>query len=112
MKDHPNLGSFLSCASIGSVSPQFLELKFSTTYRFQYLEVTRKNNRSEITRLLTEFFGTAVELNIVIDTNASDTGEENYIKQIGDVPTTINDQIEKEPIIQTILEIFDGEILN
>jgi len=112
IKDRPNLGSFLSFASIGSVSNDSIELKFSSAYRFQYLEVTKKNNKHEITKLLEEFAGKLIELNIIIDANATGKEVENYIKQIGDIPVTINDQIEKEPIIQTILEVFDGEILN
>ena len=112
LKERPNLGSFLSMASICSISADTVELKLSSGYRFQYMELTRKNNQSEITRILTQFTGCPVELKITLDSSAPSVEDTNYIKQIGNIPNTIDDQIEKEPIIQTILEIFDGEILN
>lgn len=112
LKDHSNLGSFLSFASISSVSSDVVELKFSGDYRFQYMEVTKRHNQNEISRLLQEFVGHNVDLQISLDANAPRDEDTNYIKQIGNIPSTINDEIEKEPIIQTILDIFDGEILD
>lgn len=112
LKERPNLGSFLSLASIGSISADIVELKLSSDYRFQYMELTKKNNQSEIARLLAQFVGNPVELKITLDANAAKVEDTNYIKQIGNIPNSIDDQIEKEPIIQAILEIFDGEILS
>lgn len=111
LKEHPNIGSFLSLAYIGSVSADSIELKFSGDYRFQFMEVTKTHNQSEIIGLLREFLNKPVEIKIVLDANATKAEETNYIKQFADIPTTIDDQIEKEPIIQTILDIFDGELL-
>ncbi len=111
LREHPNLGSFLSLASISSVSTDGIELKFSADYRFQYMEVTKKQNRNEIIRLLEMFTGHMLDLQITLDVNAAKQEDTNYIKQIGNIPSTIDDQIEKEPIIEAVLEIFDGEIL-
>jgi len=111
LKEHPNLGSFLSLASIGSISSDVIELKFCADYRFQYLEVSKRQNRNEIIRLLQQFTGHQLDLEIILDVNAAKQENTNYIKQIANIPSTIDDQIEKEPIIKTILEIFDGEIL-
>lgn len=111
MKEHPNLGSFLSLASIGSISSDVIELKFCADYRFQYLEVSKRQNRNEIIRLLQQFTAHQLDLEIILDVNAAKQENTNYIKQIANIPSTIDDQIEKEPIIKTILEIFDGEIL-
>lgn len=111
LREHPNLGSFLSFASISSISTEGVELKFSADYRFQYMEVTKKQNRNEIIRLLQLFTGHMLDLQITLDVNAAKQEDTNYIKQIGNIPSTIDDQIEKEPIIEAVLEIFDGEIL-
>ncbi|NLL13732.1 MAG: hypothetical protein GX267_10025 [Fibrobacter sp.] len=111
LREHPNLGSFLSLASIGSISSDLVKLKFCADYRFQYMEVSKKQNRKEIIRLLQQFTGHQLDLEIILDLNAAKQENTNYIKQIANIPSTIDDQIEKEPIIKTILEIFDGEIL-
>lgn len=111
LKEHPKLGSFLSLASIGSVSSDVIELKFCANYRFQYMEVSKRQNRNEILRLLQQFTGNQLDLQITLDVNAAKQENTNYIKQIANIPPSIDDQIEKEPIIKTILEIFDGEIL-
>lgn len=111
LREHPNLGSFLSMASIGSISSGVVELNFCANYRFQYMEVSKRQNRNEIIRLLQQFTGHQMDLEIVLDVNAAKQENSNYIKQIANIPSTIDDQIEKEPIIKTILEIFDGEIL-
>ncbi|NLG18641.1 MAG: DNA polymerase III subunit gamma/tau [Fibrobacter sp.] len=111
MRDRPNLGSFLSFAFIASTGENSIDLKFSPNYNFQFTEVTKKNNRNEISRLLNEFVGMKIELRIAVEAGELRQQEQNYIKQIGDIPSTINDQIEKEPVIQILLDCFDGEIL-
>lgn len=111
MHDRPNLGSFLSFAFIASTGENSIDLKFSPNYNFQFTEVTKKNNRNEISRLLNEFVGMKIELRIAQETGESRQQEQNYIKQIGNIPSTIEDQIEKEPVIQILLDCFDGEIL-
>ncbi len=111
LKVHPNLASFLSMASIGSISSDIIELNFCADYRFQYMEVSKRQNRNEIIRLLQQFTGHKMDLEITFDVNAAKQENTNYIKQIANIPSTIDDQIENEPIIKTILEIFDGEIL-
>ncbi|HEX3019443.1 MAG TPA: hypothetical protein VHP36_04045 [Chitinispirillaceae bacterium] len=112
LKDHPNLGSFLSLASINSITSHKVELKFSSEYRFQYIEVNKKQHLNQIIQSLQKFTGSLVELQVTLDVNAAKQEDSNYIKQIGNIPSTIDDQIEKEPIIKAVLDIFDGEILS
>ena len=111
LRDRPNLGSFLSLAYIAASTQDSIDLKFGPGYRFQYMEVTKKNNREEITQMLCTFLGAPIELRIALDTKAPESDEQNYIKQIGNIRSTIHDEIEKEPIIQTLLDLFDGEII-
>ncbi|HON11741.1 MAG TPA: DNA polymerase III subunit gamma/tau [Chitinispirillaceae bacterium] len=111
LRDRPNLGSFLSLAYIASSTDNSIDLKFPANYKFQFSEVTKKNNRNEISKLLDEFTHTHIDLRIALETKEQVHQEQNYIKQIGNIPSTINDQIEKEPIIQVLLDCFDGEIL-
>jgi chromosomal replication initiation ATPase DnaA len=111
LKEHPKLGTYLTAASVDSISSSIIKLRFCANYRFQYQEVTKKQYQNEIVRLLQQFTGQQLDLEVILDVIAAEQENTNYIKQIANIPSTIDDQIEKEPIIKTILEIFDGEIL-
>jgi hypothetical protein len=110
MKDRPNLGSFLALGYIASATPQTIDLRFASSYRFQYAEVTKKNQREEVEKMLHSHFGAPVELRITLETAKTEAGQ-NYIKQFSNVAPTINDEIDKEPIIQSVLDVFDGEVV-
>lgn len=86
-----------------------VELQFGNSQRFQYNEVTKKQNLDEIKRLLQEFAGFPVELKFSLEEKAEEQ-EQNYINH-NPKRSTINDEIENEPIIQSIIEMFDGEVL-
>lgn len=107
-----NIGSFLSLACPFHTTADTIDLKFSPAYRFQYLEITKKNNRDEIEQILNKFAKRELQLNITIESKPVETGQNTFMQSIGKIPSTIDDEIEREPIIQTILEIFDGEVLN
>jgi hypothetical protein len=107
-----NIGSFLSLACPFHTSTDTIDLKFSPAYRFQYLEVTKKNIRDEIEQILNKFAKRTLQLNITIESKPIENGQNTFMKSIAKIPSTIDDEIEREPIIQTILEIFDGEVLN
>lgn len=109
--ERPNLGAFLSLAYPLADGNNGIHLKFAPSYRFQFIEVTRKNNREDIHRLLQIFAKCKLELNITVESKQADEVEPNYIKTIGNIPTTIDDEIDREPIIKTVLELFDGEVL-
>ncbi len=109
--DRPNLGAFLAFGQLVSCSESAVDIKFPANSAFPFMEVTKKGNRDEITRMLHRFCQASVELRITIEERASEERvDQNYIKQKSNA-TNINDEIEKEPIIQALMDIFDGEIL-
>jgi len=48
---------------------------------------------------------------MTVEADAGNDDEQNYLKQLGTMPVTINDEMENEPIIKTVLEMFDGEVI-
>lgn len=112
LKDRPNLGSLLSMGYVASCSEITISIKFPSSNSFQFQEVTKKQNRDQIERYLFEFTGRKIELHITVETKKPDVQERRFLNEQGQMPSTINDEIEKEPIIQAVLDIFDGEVLN
>ncbi len=112
LKDRPNLGTFLSSGYVSSCTEMSIDIKFPPACRFQFMEVTKKHNRDEIELLLRQFTSRIIELHIAVDNHNPDSEKREFLKQIGKVSSTINDEIENEPIIQTVLDMFDGEVLN
>lgn len=74
------------------------------------MEVTKKTHREEITRLFKAFYNIPAELHITLENVKVEAEGQNYFKQTGSA-ATIDDEITREPIIQTVLEVFEGEIL-
>lgn len=111
-KERPSLSAFLSQAKVLSGSSSSVDLKFPSGCGFPYREVTKRQNHEDIKRLLSQFVGIAVEINITLDTSVQENGEQNYFNNQPGAPSNINDEIEREPIIKSILEIFDGEIVS
>jgi hypothetical protein len=54
--------------------------------------------------------GKPVEVHITLDAKAPQNTAQNYIKQPAHA-AAIESEMEREPIIQSVLDIFDGEIL-
>lgn len=111
IRDRPNIGSFLALASIGSSSAATIDLRFAPNFRFQYNELIKIPNREEIKRVLHKFTGRPIDIRITLETEENRSDEQNFIKQVGNIPSTINDEIEQEPIIQVVLEMFDGTLV-
>lgn len=115
MKDRPNLGSFLSFASLVGVSDSAVDLRFPSSMRFQYSQVTRKDSRAEIIRHLHNFAGKQFEIRITIEKEKEGEGAATGVS-IASQPkvdkVTLQDEIDKEPIIETVLDFFDGEIID
>ncbi|MFP4165134.1 MAG: hypothetical protein ACLFQB_13820 [Chitinispirillaceae bacterium] len=110
-RDRPNLGSFLSIAELVSCSSSVVDIRFPSNGGFPYKEITKKNNRDEITERLHKFCGAEVELRITLEKKKEDEKPvQNYIKPSA-TKTNINEEIENEPIIQTLMDVFDGELL-
>jgi len=113
MRDRPNLGSFLSMAYAASVRGDAIDVRFPPEYRFQFAEVTRKQNRDLLLQKLTAFAGRAMDLHISIEQRATESGQGK--KQAAAVPAgappSLDDDMKQEPIIKSVFEIFDGEAL-
>ncbi len=110
--DWPAFGYHLSVAYIVSSTANSIELRFPAACRFQFGEVTKKKNRDEIQKKLGEFVKTDVALHITIepaDTPAAQTSPAP--SAAAGTSLSIKDEIGREPIIGTVLDIFDGTVL-
>lgn len=111
LRDRPKLGSFLSLASVSCTS-HIVDLRFLPAFNFQFKELNKNQTRDEIIGFLNSFFGKKFDLRMTLESESdAETEGKNYFNQMNNVPLTINDEIEREPIIQTILDMFDGEII-
>jgi DNA polymerase-3 subunit gamma/tau len=111
MRDRPNIGTFLSLAAIAGSSDSSIDLTYRQSLKFQFGEMTKKINRDEISRLLKLHIGRPIDVHITLDTAKTEVETQNYINHTGPAPVVIDNDIEREPIIQSVLELFDGEIL-
>jgi DNA polymerase-3 subunit gamma/tau len=112
LKDRPNVGSFLAMSYLSGATGTSLDVRFPSSYRFQFVETTKKHNRDLIENLLHQFTGSKYELHITLETTRTDAQERQLLHQLVAMPLSINDEMDREPIIKTILDIFDGEVLN
>ncbi len=112
LKDRPNLGSFLSLAYVASCTENSITLGFQPSYSFQFMEVSKKHNKDDIEKTLSQFTSKKIEISIILEDKITSAEEKQFFNQAVQIPSTIDVEIEKEPIIRTILEIFDGEVLN
>ncbi|MCX7727777.1 MAG: hypothetical protein N2053_13135, partial [Chitinispirillaceae bacterium] len=103
----PKLGSLLSPASLISFSEHIIELQFPSHCKFQFNEVSKKHSRDEIIRFLEEYSGKRLDLRIVIsyESNKLDSAVATNLS------LAIDNEIENDPIIKNVIEIFDGEII-
>lgn len=113
MEDLPNLGTFLSMAYIAECTDTSIDLRFEKQFGFQFAEVTRKNNRDSIQKKLNSFAGKPVNLHLTIE--KEDRKQQKQTKHHRGKKRTahpsLDDDITNEPIIENVIEVFDGEIL-
>jgi DNA polymerase III subunit gamma/tau len=110
MHDRPNIGTFLSLATVSGATESSIDLTYAAHFKFQFAEMTKKQNREEINRLLQAFMGRPIDVHITLETKKAEKEAQNYIKSVPHAHA-IESEIEREPIIQSVLDIFDGEIL-
>lgn len=111
LRDRPKLGSFLSLATVASCTAHTIDIRFSPKFNFQFLELNKKHNRDEVVRILHTFTSRMFDLRMTVEADGDHEDEASYLKQLGTMPVTINDEMEKEPIIKTVIDIFDGEVI-
>jgi DNA polymerase-3 subunit gamma/tau len=110
MRDRPNIGTFLSMAAVTGSTESSIDLSYSPKLKFQFSEMSKKQNREEIAKLLRTFMGRPIEVHITIETKKAEKEAQNYINPVPHA-LAIESEIEHEPVIQSVLDIFDGEIL-
>lgn len=110
--DRPNIGTFLSMAYVASASEHALDLRFPARCSFQFAEITRTRNREYITRMLSSFAGGPVDLHITIEKRADNDAPRQSGAPAPRVSPSLRDDMENEPIIKNVLDIFDGEVVN
>ncbi len=115
--EHPNLGTFLSPAAIAAGTGSSLDLRFKKQFGFQFAEVTRANNRDTIIKKLSSFAGKPVDLHIVLEKNDADTGDTPKQAALEPFSTkkkthaSLEQETSNEPVITSVLDIFDGEVV-
>jgi DNA polymerase-3 subunit gamma/tau len=113
LEDMPTIGSFLSMAHIAATTEDSIDLRFKKEFGFQFSEVTKKNNRVSIDKKLSSFIGRPVTLHITIEKKSSKT-RDNTKKVTNDkthYQPSLEDDMENEPIIKTVIDIFNGDVL-
>ncbi|MCU0610020.1 MAG: DNA polymerase III subunit gamma/tau [Chitinispirillaceae bacterium] len=114
MRDRPHLGSYLALAAVVGGSTSSVDLSFQPELSFQFSEVTQKKNREEIDRMLKTFMGRHIELHITHETKKAADEVSPAVKNDNTAardPRAIDAEIEREPVIQSVLDMFDGEII-
>ncbi|MBD3319947.1 MAG: DNA polymerase III subunit gamma/tau [Chitinivibrionales bacterium] len=111
MQDRPNLCSFLSFATIVSATGSSLDLRFPYENQFQFNDVIRKERREEIEKKLENFAGAHIDLHITLEPENPSQKPGNFHHAFTAASPSLDDEIEREPIIKTVMELFDGELL-
>ncbi len=97
-------------AYVASATADTLDLRFPARCSFHFAEITRKNNRDVIAKKLTAFAGRKIDLHITIE-KRKESGNETPPAAAERVSPSFQDDMENEPIIKNVLDIFDGEVV-
>jgi DNA polymerase III gamma/tau subunit len=109
-RDRPTLAYHLSSAFIVSATNKAVDIRFPKAFHFQFNEVLKKKNRDEIQEKLNEFGRAPVELHITLEQAGDPPQVKNPAAPVK-APMSINNEIANEPIIKSVLDIFDGSVL-
>jgi hypothetical protein len=115
MKDKPILGTFLAHSSLSSGAGGSLEIKFPASSLFQLEQVKKKENKDFITAKISQLLGRTTTVDFLIDKNKPAAQSREAPKFAPPAASkkkeTFDEIAEKEPILNKILEVFDGEII-
>jgi DNA polymerase-3 subunit gamma/tau len=109
-RDRPTLAYHLSSAFVVSATNKSVDVRFPKAFHFQFSEVLKKKNRDEIQEKLDEFAKGFVELHITLEQAGDPPQAKGPAVQVK-TPMSINNEINNEPIIKSVLDIFDGSVL-
>ncbi len=109
LHERPNIGSFLALSKVKTSDTDSIDILFRYAYRFQYSEITKRENKETVNEYVTAFMRRPIELRIHLEPASAHPSAEIE----PDLPQrkSIDDEIAQEPIIASVLELFDGEIL-
>jgi len=111
-RERPMLGYYLRVAYVTSRCGNSVDVRFPYSCQVQYAEVIKKKNRDEINRVMQKFTGVMEDIHITIEAKPETARESSEAQPVPTASLSINDEIQREPIIQNILDIFKGDIIN
>jgi len=111
-RERPMLGYYMNVAYITAFSGNSLDVRFPLSCHVQYEEINKKKNRDEINRVINKFNGAFSDLHITIEAESINKSNISADQPEKKVYLSINDEIEREPIIKTVLDLFNGEIID
>jgi hypothetical protein len=100
-------------AYIAESTDHSIDLRFEKQFGFQFSEITKKNNREIIEKMLAAFAGKHIDIHITIEKQEAEKKDTSVkaIEEKEHIPPSLEDDIVNEPIIQSVIKIFDGEVL-
>jgi DNA polymerase III subunit gamma/tau len=110
MHDRPHIGTFLALATVAGHTDSSIDLVFEQNFAFQFGEVNKKQHREEIAKMMHSFIGRTIEVNMTLDAKRKEKPEIKHDKPEAHA-MAIESEIAREPVIGTVLDIFDGEVL-
>jgi len=110
-KNRPHLSYHFAVASLVSMSREKIDLRFPRAFHFQFSEVNKKKNRDEIQKEINDFFHGEIALHITLEATEDQQAERAVALPAEKAFVSIDDEIAHEPIIQNVLDIFDGCLL-
>ncbi|HEX7510992.1 MAG TPA: hypothetical protein VF335_06805, partial [Chitinivibrionales bacterium] len=111
-RERPMLGHYLRVAYVTAHNGNSVDVRFPYSCQAQYSEVIKKKNREEIDRVMKKFTGALEDIHLTIEAKPENFHEPGPVQTASSASLSINDEIQREPIIQNILDIFKGDIIN
>jgi hypothetical protein len=111
MADRPNVAAFLGLAKIVSTGKESVDLRFQSSFKFQFNDITRKETREYLSGKLKAFFRRPIDIHITIEPAGHAAAAPQRQLTTEKPARSLDDDMENEPIIRTVVEAFDGEIV-
>ncbi len=110
--ERPNSGGFLAHGRGAPFGRPTLDVRFAPVFRFHFDELSKQHNRALIERKLADFAGVKIDLHMTLEPQTHDPEVVDFVSHMGaGAGSSIEDDLQNEPIIKTVLEAFDGEII-
>ena len=113
-KEKPVLSSLLQLGEVIEVDDDSIDIRFEKNYAFQYNEIKNHDNRVLIEKSIEKFYGKKFQLHLTLSERKKEIVVDKKIENSdikGHHISAIQDEIEQEPIVKKVLEIFNAEIL-